>query len=155
MDLDEQAVGGRVRTFRLKKYVPDRPLVLSEKGGHGREPEVSGHIIGPSRIIEGGDRVRRRKISWDPSPSPDVIGYRVYWAANERVSYDSDFVDVGQVTAIVLPDDVPVFPRMRGKMEIGVTAVSRSGNESDMGIVEAFFDFTRPGMPLHLRIEML
>ena len=144
-----------MRTFRLKKYVPDRPLVLSEKGGHGREPEVSREITCPSRIIEGRDRVKRRKISWDASPSPDVIGYRVYWAANESVSYDSDFVDVGQVTAIVLPDDVPSFRRVTGQVEIGITALSRSGNESDMGIVEAFFDFTRPGMPLHLRIEML
>jgi hypothetical protein len=149
------AGAGEMRTFRLKKYVPDRPLFLSEMSRHGREPEVSGHIIGPSRIIEGGDRVRRRKISWDLSPSPDVIGYRVYWAVNERVSYHSEFADVGLVTAIVLPDDVPSFRRVTGQVEIGITAVSRSGNESDMGIVEAFFDFTRPGMPLHLRIETI
>jgi hypothetical protein len=140
-------------TFRLKRFVLDRPVMLGGESARSRDSEALTATAGPSRIIEGGERVRRRKISWDPSPSPDVIGYRVYWAVNESVSYESDFVDVGQVTAIVLPDDVPFFRRLTGQVEIGVTAVSRSGNESDMGIVEAFFDFTRPGMPLHLRIE--
>jgi hypothetical protein len=129
--------------------------MLGGESARSRDSEALTATAGPSRIIEGGERVRRRKISWDPSPSPDVIGYRVYWAVNESVSYESDFVDVGQVTAIVLPDDVPFFRRLTGQVEIGITAVSRSGNESDMGIVEAFFDFTRPGMPLHLRIETL
>jgi hypothetical protein len=129
--------------------------MLGGESARSRDSEALTATAGPSRIIEGGERVRRRKISWDPSPSPDVIGYRVYWAVNESVSYESDFVDVGQVTAIVLPDDVPFFRRLTGQVEIGVTTVSRSGNESDMGIVEAFFDFTRPGMPLHLRIETL
>jgi len=110
-------------------------------------------MAGPSRIIEGGDRVRRRRISWDPSPSPDLAGYRIYWAVNERVGYGSDFADVGQATAIVLPDDVPAFPRMKGHMEIGVTAVSMGGNESDMAVAEAFMDFTRPGMPHNVKIE--
>jgi len=127
--------------------------MLDGECARSRDSEALTATAGPSRIIEGGDRVRRRKISWDPSPSLDVIGYRMYWAVNEKVGYHSEFADVGLATALLLPDDVPVFPRMRGKMEIGVTAVSRSGNESDMGIVEAFFDFTRPGMPLHLRIE--
>ena len=142
-------------TFRLKRFVLDRPVMLGGESARSRDSEALTATAGPSRIIEGGERVRRRKISWDPSPSPDVIGYRVYWAANERVGYHSEFADVGLATALLLPDDVPVFPRVRGKMEIGVTALSRSGNESDMGIVKAFFDFTRPGMPLHLRIETI
>ena len=144
-----------MRIFRLKRFIPERPVVLCGEAAPVWGSQALPSMAAPSRIIEGGERVRRRKMSWDPSQDPDLAGYRVYWAANERVGYGSDFADVGQATAIVLPDDVPGFPRARGQMEIGVTAVSRGGNESDMAVVEAFFDFTRPGMPLHVRIEAL
>ena len=144
-----------MRTFRLKRFVPDRPVTLSVETARGRDSEAFTAMAVLSRIIEGGNRVRRRKISWDPSHVPDLAGYRVYWAVNERVGYGSDFADVGQATAIVLPDDVPAFPRMRGHMQIGVTAVSREGNESDMCVVEAFMDFTRPERPSNLKIEAL
>lgn len=142
-----------MRTFRLKKFVPDRPVVLSGETARVLYSKAFTSIAGPSRIIEGGGRVRRRRLSWDPSQDPDLAGYRVYWAVNERVGYESNFADVGQVTAIVLPDDVTAFPRTKGQMEIGITAVSVSGNESDMCIVEAFMDFTRPERPSNLKIE--
>jgi hypothetical protein len=69
------------------------------------------------------------------------------------VDYGSRFADVGEVTALVLPDDVPSFPRVTGQMEIGITSVGRSGNESDMLVVSAFFDFSRPDAPLNVKLE--
>lgn len=144
-----------MRTFRLKKFALDRPVVLSEETGRERGSEVFSVVTFPRRTITGRDRITRRRISWAESPSEGVVGYRLYWAANGSVGYDSDFVDVGRVTAVILPDDVPSFPRVTGQVEIGITAVSRSGNESDMCIVAVFFDFTRPDMPLNLKIEAM
>jgi polysaccharide deacetylase 2 family uncharacterized protein YibQ len=76
--------------------------------------------------------VRKRKVRWNPSASGDVEGYRLYWAAGEGVDYTSDFAELGNVTEIVLPDDVPAFPRVSGGLALGVTAVNGAGNESDM-----------------------
>lgn len=139
----------------MKKFVLDRHVVLSRPGKGDRGSVFSRAVIGPARTLEGGDRVRKRRISWDPSPSPDLAGYRVYWAESGSVGYDSDFADVGQATSLVLPDDIPSIPRVAGPMEIGITALGLSGNESDMCIVGTFVDFTRPGMPFYLRIETL
>jgi hypothetical protein len=97
--------------------------------------------------------VARKKISWEASPSPSVVGYRVYWAVGKPVAYDAPFVDVGHSTSFTLPDDVPSFPLVAGRIEIGVTSVSRSGNESDMIVLSALLDFSRPGSPVSLKIE--
>jgi hypothetical protein len=144
-----------MRAFRLKRHVPEEPMILGGETGLGRDSEVLRAVAGPSRISEGRDRVRKRRISWDPPPSPEVIGYRMYWALNQNVSYNSQFIYIGQKTALILPDDVPSFPRVAGQMEIGITALSRSGNESDMCIVKACMDFTRPGMTSNLKIETM
>jgi hypothetical protein len=104
-------------------------------------------------MIRGLGRVAKKKISWEASPSPSVVGYRVYWAVGKRVTYDSPFVDVGRSTSFTLPDDVPSFPLIAGRIEIGVTSVSRSGNESDMLVLSALFDFTKPRAPMGLKVE--
>jgi hypothetical protein len=106
-----------------------------------------------TRMIRGLGRVAKKKISWEASPSPSVVGYRVYWAVGKRVTYDSPFVDVGRSTSFTLPDDVPSFPLIAGRIEIGVTSVSRSGNESDMLVLSALFDFTKPRAPMGLKVE--
>ena len=71
----------------------------------------------------------------------------------KRVDYDSSFADVGDVTVLVLPDDIPSFPLVAGPVEIGITAVGGSGNESDMRVLSVFVDFTRPDVPLNVKLE--
>jgi hypothetical protein len=159
VDVIEQAVGGFhvgdfcMRVFRLKKHLPDAPLFLGKEKASDWDAEIFRSAAGSSRVIEGRDRVRKRKISWAPSPSPEVAGYRMYWALNKEVSYNSQFIDINNETSILLPDDVPSFPRISGEIEIGITAVTGSGNESDMCIVRAFVDFTRPDAPSNVKIE--
>ena len=115
---------------------------------------ASGFAVTHARMISGtGGSVARKKISWEASPSPSVVGYRVYWAVGKRVTYASPFVDVGHSTSFTLPDDVPYFPLVAGRVEIGVTSVSRSGNESDMPVLSASFDFIRPTAPVGLKLE--
>jgi hypothetical protein len=103
-------------------------------------------------MLEGTGRPTKRRISWEPSPSPAVVGYRVYWAIGKRVTYDADFVDVGNSTSLTLPDGIPSFPLVPAQIEIGVTSISSSGNESDMCILSAFIDLVRPEAPFCLTL---
>jgi hypothetical protein len=97
---------------------------------------------------------RRKKIRWQASPSPSVAGYRLHWAVGGGVTYDSDSIEIRGRTELILPDDVPLFPDAGGEVELGLTAVSHTGNESDMIKLTVYLDhdsqdrpelFLRPG----------
>lgn len=144
-----------MRSFRLKRFIAKRTEDFAVKTSLKEDSKVLGVVTGPSRVSPCRDPVARRKISWDPSPSQGVVGYRIYWAVGKPVDYESEFADVGNVTNLILPADVPSFPLVIGRMEIGITAMSESGNESDMHVVSATFDFKRPDMPLDVKIESI
>jgi hypothetical protein len=140
-----------MRVFRLKTFNFKHPLLL---GGREHEGEyASPFVIGASRKISGAGRFKKRRLSWDGSASPDVAGYRIYWTLGGDIGYDSDFLNVGNVTSVILPDDMPCFRQIRGRIEIGVTAVSSGGNESDMSVLSVFCDFSKPEEPTNLRLE--
>jgi hypothetical protein len=115
--------------------------------------DASGFALTHTRMIRGPGRLGKKRISWEASPTPSVVGYRVYWAVGKRVTYESPFIDVGRSTSVTLPDDIPSFPLIAGPIEIGVTSVSRSGNESDMLVLSALLDFIRPRAPIGLKLE--
>ena len=73
----------------------------------------------------------------------------------ETVNYSSNFAEVGVVTQVILPDDIPSFPRMAGNLELGIAAVNQAGNESDITKISAYFDFTVPEAPKSLVVEDL
>jgi len=98
-------------------------------------------------------RIRKRKVRWNPSSASGVKGYKLYWAVGKEVNYDCDFAELGDVTEVTLPDDVPTFPIVAGDMELGVVAVDHIGNESDMTKLSAPFDFTAPEAPTGLSVE--
>lgn len=100
-------------------------------------------------------RVRKRKVSWNPSNASGVTGYKLYWAVGKEVNYDCDFAELGDVTEIILPDGVPSFPIVAGDMELGVVAVDHIGNESDMTKLSAPFDFTAPEAPTGFAVETI
>jgi len=77
-------------------------------------------------------KIRKKRIRWNRSPSPSVVGYRLYWSVAGEVSYDSEFIDIGDCTEVVLPDQVPSLHHVQGEAALGITAVSRDANESDM-----------------------
>jgi hypothetical protein len=76
-------------------------------------------------------RIKKKRLTWNASTSPDVSSYRLYWSQSGTVGYDSVHVELGKVTHVLLPDDIPSFP-LTDRIEIGITAVSIKGNESDM-----------------------
>lgn len=98
-------------------------------------------------------KVKRKKVRWNQSTSPDVTGYKLYWALGGGVSYESDFAEVGNVTEIILPDDVLSFPLISGDLELGVAAVNHLGNESDISKFSATFNFAAPDAPTNLVVE--
>ena len=98
-------------------------------------------------------RIRKRKVRWNTSNGLGVVGYKLYWAVGKEVNYDSDFAEVGNVTEVILPDDVPSFPIVAADIELGVVAVDHIGNESDMTKLSAPFDFTAPDAPTGLTVE--
>ena len=96
---------------------------------------------------------RRAKVRWNASASPNVVGYKLYWAIGGGVNYDSDFAEVGNVTEVILPDDVPSFSILPINIELGVTAVNWMRRESEMAKYTVIFKFTTQDSPRDTRAE--
>lgn len=101
-------------------------------------------------------KIRQKKIRWDPSPSPDVTHYRIYWSEGETVDYGSAHAVVRDVGELLLPADLlPSFPLIKSTICLGISAVDRAGNESDITTVRVELDFTVPDAPSGLRVDDL
>ena len=100
-------------------------------------------------------RVKKRKLGWAASTSPQVIGYKLYWAEGEKVSYDWPCAVLGNVTEIVLPDDVEGFNPQGGPVELGITAMDELGNESDLITFSAAYQFKIPQAPEELWLKAM
>jgi len=113
------------------------------------------HILIATEEEKKMAKVQKRKIHWNASNSPGVVGYKIYWAVGKGVNYDSDFAEVGNVTEVILPDEVPSFPIAAGNIELGLVAVDHIENESDMTKLYAPFGFTAPDAPTGLTVETI
>ena len=100
-------------------------------------------------------KVRKCRLSWKPSDSDQVVGYRLYWSKGDTVSYDSNFFEVGNVSEVYLPDVLKLDPRYEVRLMLGVTAVDLDGNESDMATLAAPYQTTAPHAPAELLLTAL
>jgi hypothetical protein len=98
-------------------------------------------------------RMKKRKLSWQPSRSSQVVGYKFYWSFGGEVDYGSQSVKLGNITQVTLPDDVEAFVPANGPVEFGITAVDELGNESDMVTLKAPYQFSVPEAPADLKLE--
>lgn len=98
-------------------------------------------------------KIRKRILRWTASASSQVVGYKLYWAEGDTVTYDSSCVKLGNITKIVLPDDVEEFSPQNGPVALGVSAVDELGNESDLITVSAPFQFSIPIAPDRIWLE--
>lgn len=98
-------------------------------------------------------KIKKRRLVWEPSKSSSVIGYKLYWAEEGELNYDSPYTMIGNVTEVLLPEQVPSFPIMNGSIQLGLTAINEIGNESDMIILPAPFQFSVPEAPTSPRLE--
>jgi hypothetical protein len=100
-------------------------------------------------------KIKQKKLRWEPAAGEESAKYRLYWSTNGSLDYASSSAEVGAVTQVILPDDIPSFPRMAGNLELGIAAVNQAGNESDITRISAYFDFTVPEAPKSLVVEDL
>ena len=118
------------------------------------ESETGQRETGFVREKEGKlGRIRKKRLRWEPSWSEDVIGYKLYWSRGAKVGYDSQHADLGNVTEVMLPDDVPSFPSIAGEINLGIAAVNEAGNESALTEVIAYFNFSIPEAPKAIEVE--
>jgi len=103
--------------------------------------------------IKKAGKIRRKRIRWYRSHSIEVIKYRLYWSLGGEVDYDSQYVELGNVAEAILPDDIPSFPLITGTLYLGITALSKAGNESDMTKITASLDFAVPEAPKQIWLE--
>lgn len=101
-------------------------------------------------------KVIPRTIKWDPSAAADVVAYRVYVAKDPmQPDYDSPRAEVAG-TEIIAPDGFPQGTFDEDTLyNIGVSAVDDIGNESDITVVSAPFDFVAPDAPTNVRVAPL
>jgi Tfp pilus assembly protein PilZ len=135
--------------------------------GFGKQTKVMAQIawIGPQRIglrfntndkeVTRVGKVKRKRLAWDRSLSDKVTRYRVYWSKDGGIDYGSQHVEVGNVVQVTLPDDIPSFPLVAGEIELGVSAISEAGNESEITKFRVSIDFIAPEPPKNLRLEDL
>jgi hypothetical protein len=97
-------------------------------------------------------KLKARVLRWRASESAQVAFYKLYWSEQGGVDYDSDHAIVGNVTEVLLPDDVEDFRPGHGPIEFGLTAVDEVGNESDMVRLKAPYQFTVPSAPSDFHI---
>ncbi len=100
-------------------------------------------------------KIKRRKLKWIASDSSQVVGYKLYWSENGAVHYDSQCAMLGNITEIILPDDVNAFTPNGDPIEFGVTALDELGNESDMITLKAPYQFNVPKAPEDLYMQKL
>jgi hypothetical protein len=96
---------------------------------------------------KAASKTKKRKVRWNRSLSLDVVTYRLYWATVGEVSYNSEFIDIGDGTEVILPDQVPPLHDVHGEVALGITAVNRHGNESDLVRFNVNFDSPVEGVP--------
>jgi len=95
--------------------------------------------------------MKRKRVRWSASLSPEIVGYRLYWAYEGDVGYDSDFVDIRDKREIILPDEVPSLQHVHGRIALAITAIGLGGNESDLMRFDLFLD---PDLPHISRVPL-
>jgi hypothetical protein len=51
-------------------------------------------------------RLKKKKIRWERSANSVALKYRVYWAIGKNVGYDSDYIELHDVTEVILPREL-------------------------------------------------
>ena len=95
-----------------------------------------------------------KTLKFAASPSPDVVGYRLYIEPMpDEVTYSSESVDLGNPVndeGFVVIDlaSLPEFTTKDGRFNIGVTSVDDADNESSMSkAYDVPLDFVAPDPP--------
>jgi len=100
-------------------------------------------------------KIRKSKLSWQPAESAQVTGYRLYWSAGRKLSYDSGFVELGKVSEVDLADVLKAVPYIQQPLLLGIAAVDINGNESDIAALARPYQLAAPPAPVGFSIKFL
>ena len=104
--------------------------------------------------------VKKVTLSFPPSGSPDVVGYRLYMVESpedvEAVDEDGEYLAKAYELGLNTEVDLSTIPGMTsndGVYNLGVTAVDDAANESSMSVMnDVPLDFVAPDAPGMLTI---
>ena len=97
--------------------------------------------------------VKTVMLSFPPSASPDVVGYKLYIQESpDAVSFASEVFDLGANTSVDLAS-IPGMTTKDGTYNLGITAYDDAGNESSMSTLnDVALDFAAPDPPGEITI---
>ena len=98
-------------------------------------------------------KYRKYQMAFNRPTDTDVTGFKVYFKEGSSVKDTDPFVDIGNNTTVVIPDEFPGFPKVDGAVSLGIAAVDDEGNESDMAVITYPFDLLAPASPTGVIID--
>lgn len=100
-------------------------------------------------------KLRKHKLSWKPSESNHVVGYRLYWSNKAPVGYGADFYQLGNVTEIDLSEVLLDTASSEEPLYVGISAVDEAGNESDIVSLPEPCHLKAPAAPMGLALTAI
>lgn len=101
-------------------------------------------------------KVLSTRITFQPSGSADVVGYKLYiQAAPDPVTYESQSFELGENTEVYI-SDLPGMSQVDGVYNLGIAAVDDAGNEASLSVLEnVSLDFLAPEPVTDLKVVRL
>lgn len=99
-------------------------------------------------------KIRKCKLSWNISDSDHIVGYKLYWSTDKTVSYDSNFIDLGNVREVNIPDILDYVPSIGESIFFGIAAVDTNGNESDITTLAEAYKPIAPSAPIDFALDV-
>ena len=99
-----------------------------------------------------------KRIRWTPATTPDIVAHRIYVSEEPNVpDYSSVHIEkLMPETECIAPGDFPAGTfATDANYYIGISSVDDVGNESDITVISAPFDFVAPGAPSSIIVEDL
>jgi hypothetical protein len=100
-------------------------------------------------------KLRRYMLSWKPLDSGQIVGYKLYWSREKSPGYDADHIQLGNVREICLPDVFKETPPLGDPIRLGIAAVDKDGNESDIALLAEPYRAVAPPAPADISLKPL
>jgi len=92
-------------------------------------------------------KIRKFKLSWKPSGSDLLAGYKLYWSIKSPVNYSSNSIKLSKINELDLPDILVGIALSGESIYLGISAVDEMGNESDIITLSEPYNFSVPPAP--------
>lgn len=100
-------------------------------------------------------KIRKCRLSWKPSTSNHIVGYRLYYSNENQVNYESSFIKLSNTNEVDLPDALLDCVPSGATIYLGISAVDKMGNESDLVTLSEPYTFPVLQAPADLELTAL